>query len=60
MSDSNLNVSVNKLDMSANILENNTLSINDLGQVYINAEQEGNQFYNPKTANRVNNYSCAN
>ena len=53
MSDSNLNVSVNKLDMSANILENNTLSINDLGQVYINAEQEGNQFYNPTTANRV-------
>ncbi|MDB9779413.1 BspA family leucine-rich repeat surface protein [Flavobacteriaceae bacterium] len=53
MSDSNLNVSVNKLDMSTNILENNTLSINDLGQVYINAEQEGNQFYNPTTANRV-------
>ena len=53
MSDSNLNVSVNKLDMSNNILENNTLSINDLGQVYINAEQEGNQFYNPTTANRV-------
>ena len=53
MSDSNLNVSVNKLDMSANILENNTLSINDLGQIYINTEQEGNQFYNPTTANRV-------
>ncbi|MDA9360651.1 BspA family leucine-rich repeat surface protein, partial [Flavobacteriaceae bacterium] len=53
MSDSNLNVSVNKLDMSNNILENNTLSINDLGQIYINTEQEGNQFYNPTTANRV-------
>ena len=53
MSDSSLNVSVNKLDMSNNILENNTLSINELGQVYINAQQEGNQFYNPTTANRV-------
>ncbi|MDB3967840.1 BspA family leucine-rich repeat surface protein, partial [Flavobacteriaceae bacterium] len=53
ISDSNLDVSVNKLDFSNNVLENNTLSINDLGQVYINAEQEGNQFYNPTTANRV-------
>ncbi|MDC0001364.1 BspA family leucine-rich repeat surface protein [Flavobacteriaceae bacterium] len=53
ISDSNLDVSVNKLNVSNNILENNTLSINDLGQVYINAEQEGNQFYNPTTANRV-------
>ena len=35
------------------LIENNTLSINDLGQVYINTEQEGNQFYNPTTANRV-------
>jgi len=53
ISDSNLDVSVNKLNVSNNVLENNTLSINDLGQVYINAEQEGNQFYNPTTANRV-------
>ena len=53
ISDSNLDVSVNKLNLSNNVLENNTLSINDLGQVYINAEQEGNQFYNPTTANRV-------
>ena len=53
ISDSNLDVSVNKLDISNNVLENNTLSINDLGQVYINTEQEGNQFYNPTTANRV-------
>ncbi|MDC1392078.1 BspA family leucine-rich repeat surface protein [Flavobacteriaceae bacterium] len=53
ISDSNLDISVNKLNVSNNVLENNTLSINDLGQVYINAEQEGNQFYNPTTANRV-------
>ena len=53
ISDSNLDVSVDKLNVSNNVLENNTLSINDLGQVYINAEQEGNQFYNPTTANRV-------
>ena len=53
ISDSNLNVNINKLDISNSVLENNTLSINDLGQVYINTEQEGNQFYNPTTANRV-------
>ena len=52
-SDSNLNVSVNKQGMTSSSLENNVLYFNDLGQVYITAQQEGNQFYNPTIANRV-------
>ena len=52
-SDSNLNVSVNKQGMTNSSLENNVLYFNDLGQVYITAQQEGNQFYNPTIANRV-------
>ena len=52
-SDSNLNVSVNKQGMTSSSLENNVLYFTDLGQVYITAQQEGNQFYNPTIANRV-------
>ena len=52
-SDSNLNVSVNKQGTTSSTLENNVLYFNDVGQVYITALQEGNQFYNPTIANRV-------
>ena len=52
-SDSNLNVSINKQGMTSSSLENNVLYFTDLGQVYITAHQEGNQFYNPTIANRV-------
>jgi gliding motility-associated-like protein len=52
-SDSNLDVSIEKEDRGLSTFENNTLSFNDVGEVYITAEQPGNQFYNPSTANRV-------
>ena len=52
-SDSNLNVDIEKLDFTANSLANKVLSINEIGQVYITANQSGDQFYNASTANRV-------
>ncbi len=52
-SDSNLNVSVEKQDMGNSSLENDVLSFSELGQVYITAKQEGDQFYNATQANRV-------
>jgi gliding motility-associated-like protein len=52
-SDSNLDVSIEKEDRGSSTFENNTLSFNDVGEVYITAEQGGNQFYNPTKANRV-------
>ena len=53
VSDSNLDVSLSKTDFGESLLNNKTLTINNIGQVYITAEQAGNQFYNPTTANRV-------
>jgi len=52
-SDSKLDVSIEKQDRGSSTFENNTLSFNDVGEVYITAEQGGNQFYNPTKANRV-------
>ena len=53
ISDSNLDVSIEKQDRGSSTFENNTLSFNDVGEVYITAEQGGNQFYNSTKANRV-------
>ena len=53
VSDSSLDVSIEKQDRGSSTFENNTLSFNDVGEVYITAEQGGNQFYNPTKANRV-------
>jgi len=53
VSDSNLDVSLEKQDRGSSLFENQTLSFTDVGEVYITAEQPGNQFYNPSTANRV-------
>ncbi|MDC3238322.1 BspA family leucine-rich repeat surface protein [Flavobacteriaceae bacterium] len=53
ISDSNLDVSIEKQDRGTSTFENKTLSFNDVGEVYITAEQPGNQFYNPAKANRV-------
>ena len=53
ISDSNLDVSIEKQDRGTSTFENKTLSFNDVGEVYITAEQTGNQFYNPAKANRV-------
>jgi gliding motility-associated-like protein len=53
VSDSNLDVSIEKQDRGSSTFENNTLSFNDVGEVYITAEQGGNQFYNSTIANRV-------
>ena len=53
ISDSNLDVSIEKQDRGSSTFENNTLSFNDVGEVYITAEQPGNQFYNSTKANRV-------
>ena len=53
VSDSNLDVSIEKQDRGTSTFENKTLSFNDVGEVYITAEQPGNQFYNPAKANRV-------
>ena len=53
VSDSNLDVSLEKQDRGLSTYENNTITFNDVGEVYITAEQPGNQFYNPSTANRV-------
>jgi gliding motility-associated-like protein len=53
ISDSNLDVSIEKQDRGSSTFENNTLSFNNVGEVYITAEQPGNQFYNSTIANRV-------
>jgi len=53
ISDSNLDVSIEKQDRGTSTFEKKTLSFNDVGEVYITAEQPGNQFYNPAKANRV-------
>ena len=53
ISDSNLHVSIEKQDRGSSTYQNNTITFNDVGEVYITAEQEGNQFYNPTTANRL-------
>ena len=53
ISDSNLDVSIEKQDRGSSTYQNNTITFNDVGEVYITAEQEGNQFYNPTTANRL-------
>ena len=53
ISDSNLIVDVEKSDYSSNSLDDNVLKVNEIGQVYITANQSGDQFYNASTANRV-------
>ncbi len=53
ISDSNLDVSIEKQDRGSSTFENNTLSFKNVGEVYITAEQPGNQFYNSTIANRV-------
>ena len=53
ISDSNLIVDVEKSDYSSNSLDGSVLKVNEIGQVYITANQSGDQFYNASTANRV-------
>ena len=53
ISDSNLIVDVEKSDYSSNSLDDKVLKVNEIGQVYITANQSGDQFYNASTANRV-------
>ena len=53
ISDSNLIVDIEKSDYSSNSLDDKVLKVNEIGQVYITANQSGDQFYNASTANRV-------
>ena len=53
ISDSNLIVDIEKSDYSSNSLDDKVLKVKEIGQVYITANQSGDQFYNATTANRV-------
>ena len=43
-SDSNLDVSIEKKDRGSSTYENNTITFNDVGEVYITADKEGTSF----------------
>ena len=42
-----------KNQITSNSLDDKVLKVNEIGQVYITANQSGDQFYNASTANRV-------